>query len=67
MKKNLIKEIVVWIIVGIGFVIFSVFAIIIGLNQGSFPGSYRNYKTNFQDASGISIGSKVNIHGARTG
>ena len=53
--------------IGIGLIIFSGFAVIIGLNQGSFPGSYKYYKTVFEEASGMNIGSKVNIHGARTG
>jgi len=67
MKKNLIREIIVWMIIGIGLITFSGFAVIIGLNQGSFPGSYKYYKTIFDDASGMNVGSKVNIHGARTG
>ena len=67
MKNNLIKEIMVWMIIGIGLIIFLGLAIIIGLNQGSFPGNYKTYKTNLEDASGMNIGSKVNIHGARTG
>lgn len=67
MKKNFIKEIMVWMIIGAGLIIFSGFAIIIGLNHGSLPGSYKYYKTQFEDASGMNIGSKVNIHGARTG
>ena len=67
MKNNLIKEIVVWLIIGIGLIVFFGFAIILGLNNGSFPGKYKKYKTKFDDASGMNIGSKVNIHGARTG
>ena len=67
MKKNFIKEIMVWMIIGAGLITFSGFAVIIGLNHGSFPGSYKYYKTHFKDASGMNIGSKVNIHGARTG
>ena len=67
MKNKFFKEIIVWMIIGIGLIIFSGFAVIIGLNQGSFPGSYKYYKTVFEEASGMNIGSKVNIHGARTG
>jgi len=67
MEKNFIKEIVVWLIIGLSLVTFSGFAIIIGLNHGSLPGSYKYYKTKLNDASGMSIGSKVNLHGARTG
>jgi len=67
MQKNFIKEIIVWLIIGLGLITFSGFAIIISLNHGSFPGSYKYYKTRLEDASGMSIGSKVNLHGARTG
>ena len=67
MKKYLIKTTLVWLIVIAGVVIFSAFTFIIGTNQGRLLGSYKFYKTQLLDVSGLSVGSKVNIHGARTG
>ena len=67
MKKHLVKEALVWLIVITGVIIFSVFTFVIGTNQGRLLGGYKFYKTQFLDVSGINIGSKVNIHGARTG
>ena len=67
MKKHLFKEIIVWLIVAIGVIIFSIFTYVIGSNKGKLFGTFVTYKTQMQESAGIYIGSKVTIHGSLTG
>ena len=65
MKRSLLKEIMVWIIVVIGLVIFTAFAYIIGSNKNSFLSSFVIYKTLLGESKGIYVGTKVTIHGKK--
>ena len=67
MKNFLLKEIVVWLLIFIGLVIFSVFTYIIAANKSSFLTSIVTYKTRLAESSGIYVGTKVTIHGTNTG
>lgn len=67
MKKFLLKEIVVWLLIVIGVIIFSTFTYIIATNKGSFLSSIVTYKTQLAESSGIYVGTKVTIHGTNTG
>ena len=67
MKHSLLKEIVVWLLIGIGVIIFSIFAYIIGSSKGNFMSSIAIYKTVLPEATGIYAGTKVTIHGKNTG
>ncbi|MBC6415137.1 MAG: MCE family protein [Bdellovibrionales bacterium] len=67
MKKYLIKKLLVGTILIVGIVIFSIYVVVIGSNQGGLLGRYIKYKTQLKDSSGLYVGSKVNIQGAKTG
>ena len=67
MKKDFLKEIVVWLLVFFGLLIFSVFAYIIGSNKGNFFTSIVTYQTILPESTGIYVGTKVTIHGKSTG
>ena len=67
MKNHIIKEILVWLIITAGIIVFSTFTYIIGSNKGRLFGAFAIYKTQMKDASGIYIGAKVTIHGGVTG
>ena len=67
MKNNLIKEFLVWFIVIVGIIVFSVFTYIIGVNKGQLFGTFVIYKTQMTEASGVYVGTKVTIHGKVTG
>lgn len=67
MKKFLLKEIIVWLIIFIGVIIFSVFAYIIATSKGNFLTSIVTYKTLLKESEGIYVGTKITIHGKNTG
>lgn len=67
MKNFFLKQIVVWLLIIIGLVIFSVFAYIIATSKNSLPTSITIYKTQLAESTGIYVGTKVTIHGANTG
>ena len=67
MKRSLLKEIIVWVIIFIGLVIFTAFAYIIGSNNNSFLSSLVIYKTLLEESKGIYVGTMVTIHGKNTG
>ncbi|MDE0092549.1 MAG: MlaD family protein [Oligoflexia bacterium] len=67
MKKNLFKEILVWLIITIGVIAFSVFTYIIGTNKGRIFGTFVIYKTQMKSVEGVYVGTKVTIHGNITG
>ena len=67
MKNFLLKEIVVWLLIFIGLVIFSVFTYIIAANKSSFLTSVVTYKTRLAESTGVYVGTKVTIHGTNTG
>ncbi len=67
MKNFLLKEIVVWLLIFIGLVVFSVFVYIIGSNKSHIFNSFITYKTVLNESSGIHVGTKVTIHGKNTG
>jgi len=67
MKNFLLKEIVVWLIIFVGLVIFFTFAYIIATNKSSFLTPFMIYKTHLAESAGIYVGSKVTIHGTNTG
>ena len=67
MKNNIIKQILVWLIITAGIIVFSAFTYIIGSNKGQLFGAFVIYKTQMKEASGIYIGAKVTIHGSITG
>ena len=67
MKNNIIKEFLVWFIVIIGLIIFSIFTYIIGSNKGQLFGTFVIFKTQMNEVSGVYVGTKVTIHGNITG
>ena len=67
MKKNLLREIIVWLIIFAGLVIFSLFAYIIASNRGNLLISLVNYKTILPESTGLYVGTKITIHGKNTG
>ena len=67
MKKNLLKEIIVWLIICAGLFIFASFVYIIGSNKGGFFKPAVIYKTTLSESSGIHVGTKISIHGKNTG
>ena len=67
MKKNIFKEILVWLIIAVGLIVFSAFTYIIGSNKGQLFGTFVTYKTQMKEASGMYVGTKVTIHGKITG
>ena len=66
MKKILLQEIIVWLLIFIGLVVFSSFVYMIG-SKNNFFIPITSYKTILEEASGIYIGTKVSIHGKTTG
>ena len=66
MKNFLLKQIVVWLIIFTGLIIFSVFTYIIATNKSHFL-SITAYKTLLAESSGIYAGTKVTINGINTG
>lgn len=67
MKRFLLKEIVVWLIIFLGLLVFFIFAYIIAGNKSHFFTSIMIYKTHLSESSGIYPGTKVTIHGKNTG
>ena len=67
MKYSLSKEILVWILILVSVVIFFGFVWTISSKEGRFLGAYVIYKAQFEEASGLNVGTKVKIHGQRTG
>ena len=67
MKYSLSKEILVWILILLSFIIFITFVITISSKEGRLFGAYSIYKTQFEEAAGLNVGTKVKIHGQRTG
>ena len=57
----------VWLIIFVGLIIFSIFAYIIATNKSSFLTVFMIYKTHLTESTGIYVGSKVTIHGTNTG
>ena len=66
MKNFLLKQIVVWLIIFTGLIIFSVFTYIIATNKSHFL-SIATYRTFLAESSGIYTGTKVTINGINTG
>ena len=66
MKNFVLKQIVVWLIIFTGLIIFSVFTYIIATNKSHFL-SIVTYKTLLAESSGIYTGTKVTINGINTG
>ncbi len=67
MKNFLLKELIVWLIILTGLIVFSVFAYIIAVNKGRLLTSLVSYKTHLSESTGIYVGTKVTIQGANTG
>ena len=67
MKDSWLKELIVWMIIFIGLVIFSAFVYVIGSNKNSFFNWLVTYKTLLVESNGINMGTKVAIHGKNTG
>ena len=67
MKNFFVKQFIVWFLIFIGVLVFSVFIYIIGSNQKKFFSPILLYKTILKDSSGIYVGTKVSIHGKNTG
>lgn len=67
MKNFFLKQVVVWLLIFVGVVIFSVFTYIIASNKSSFLTSITTYKTRLLESTGIYVGTKVTIHGTNTG
>ena len=67
MKNFLLKQIVVWLIIFIGLVIFSAFTYVIAVDKGNLLTSIVTYKTLLKESTGIYVGTKVTIHGKSTG
>lgn len=67
MKKFILKQFIVGVLVFFGVVIFIAFALITGQNRGTFLTPLNTYKSVFQEAKGIFPGSEISIHGVRTG
>ena len=66
MKRNILKEIAVWLLIVAGLAVFAGFAYIIAGNKNSF-GAFAVYKTVLAESDGIYAGTKVSIHGKNTG
>ena len=67
MKNFFLKQFIVWLLIVIGLIVFSVFVYIIGSNQKKLFSPIVFYKTILKDSSGIYVGTKVTIHGKNTG
>jgi len=67
MKNFFLKQVVVWLLIVMGLIIFSFFAYIITINKSSFLVFVPTYKTYLKESEGIMVGSKVTIHGVNTG
>ena len=67
MKKSLLKEVAVWLIILIGLVIFGIFAYTMRSNKSSLLGFFVTYRSQFSQSTGVYVGSKVTIQGANTG
>lgn len=67
-KKNIFKELLVWLFIFAGFCIFSLLIYVIGANKTKLLSSIApTYKTILFDSSGIYVGTKISIHGKNTG
>ena len=67
MKKSLLKEIIVWLIVLTGLIIFGFFTYTMGSNKSFLFSSFVTYKSQFVQSTGIYVGAKVTIQGTKTG
>lgn len=67
MKNIVFKEMIVWLIVLSGIVIFFAFAYVIGANKDNIFNTIVTYKTLLTESTGIFTGTKVTIHGRSTG
>lgn len=67
MKKFVLKQFIVGLLVLTGLALFFIVAFVIGQNRGTFLRPLNTYKSIYKEAKGVFPGSEVSIHGVRTG
>ena len=67
MSRFSVKQIIVYLIVFLGLIVFMALTFITGQNKGTLFKPINTYKSIFKEARGIQVGTEVTIHGVRTG